>query len=145
MFFGIANKKSGVKTYMLDVDCTDKNTDNIAKAVQHSLKRLFGDKIGNVPIIIFGQCTNSGGGGTGQKLYRTLDGLGVTSELYLVTSYSLHNIQTALRNGVQLVLGEGGLDNDKKGKLNAIQLFHGVYNLQNFHKHEELTDIYLYI
>ena len=80
--------------------------------MQYSLKQLFRDEIINVPNIIFGQYTNSGSGGTGQKLYRTLEGLCVTSELYLVTSYSLYNIQTVLRNGEQLVLGKGGLNND---------------------------------
>ena len=42
------------------------------------------------------------------------------------------------------MLGEGGLDNDGKGKLNAMQLSHGVYNLQNWHEHEELKYICLY-
>ena len=37
-----------------------------------------------------------------------------------------------------MVLGEGGLDDDKNGKLNAIQLLHGVYDIQNQYKHDEL-------
>ena len=56
----------------------------------------------------------------------------------------MHNLQTALRNGLQLFLGEGGLDVNGKGKLNAMQLLHGVYNIQNWHKHDELKDIYIY-
>ena len=45
---------------------------------------------------------------------------------------------------MQLVLGEGGLDVNDKGKLNAMQLLRGVYNIQNWHEHDDLKDIYLY-
>ena len=45
---------------------------------------------------------------------------------------------------MQLVLGKGGLDVNGKGKLNDMKLLHGVYNLQKWHEHEELKDIYLY-
>ena len=131
-----------VKTYLLDVNCTDENTDDIANAIKHSLVQTFG--IDNIPTI-FGQCTDSGGGGTGKKLYAEIEKLGLTPlTCYLITSCALHNLQTALRNGVQLVLGEGGLDSELKGKHNAMQLLHGAYNLQNWHEHDELKDIYLY-
>ena len=49
-----------------------------------------------------------------------------------------------MRNGLQLVSGEGELDSDLKGKQNAMQLLHGAYNLQNWYEHDELKDIYLY-
>ena len=68
----------------------------------------------------------------------------MTSPSYLVTLCILHNFQTALRNGVQLVIGEGGLDSENKQKLKAMRLSHGAYSLQNWHKHEELRDMYLY-
>ena len=131
-----------VKTFLLDVDCTDENSADIAKAMKHSLKRIFGDN--EETIYLFGQCTDSGGGGTGMSLFCELEKLGLVARWYLVTSCVLHNIQTALRNGVQLVLGEGGLEEDGKGKMNAMQLLHGVYNIQNWCKHDELKDIYQY-
>ena len=56
----------------------------------------------------------------------------------------LQNIQIDLQNSVELLLGEGGLDDNMKGKRNAMQLLHGVYNLQNWCEHDELKDIYLY-
>ena len=34
-----------VKTYLLDVDCTDGNTDDITNTLKHSLKRVFGDHL----------------------------------------------------------------------------------------------------
>ena len=131
-----------VKTYLLDVNCTDENNDDIANTIKHSLVQTFG--IDNIPTI-FGQCTDSGGGGTGKKLYAEIEKLGLTPlTCYLITSYTLHNLKTALRNGLQLVLGEGGLDSELKGKHNAMQLLDGAYNLQNWHEHDELKDIYLY-
>ena len=39
-----------VKTFLLDVDCTDEDTNDIAKAMKHSLARMFNDS----PIKIFG-------------------------------------------------------------------------------------------
>ena len=122
------------------MDCTYEHTNEIIIAVLHGLKRIFG----NSPVVVYDQCTDSGGGGTGQALFRALSALGVTCHEYLVASCSLHNIQTGLRNGVELVLGEGGLDDNMKGKRNAMQLLHGVYNLQNWCEHDELKDIYLY-
>ena len=46
-----------VKTFLLDVDCTDEHTDEIATAVLYGLKRIFG----NSHVVVYSQCTNSGG------------------------------------------------------------------------------------
>ena len=75
---------------------------------------------GDLPLNIYGECTDSGGGITGKKLYVTLKNLGVTAPIYHVTICSLHNLQTALCNGVQLVLGEDRLDNEGEVNLNAM-------------------------
>ena len=69
---------------------------------------------------------------------------GITCHEYLVVSCLLHSIQTGSRNGVELVLGEGKLDDNMKGKINAIQLLHGVYSLQNWCEYDELNDIFVY-
>ena len=111
-----------VKTYLLDVDYTDENTVEIANAMQHSLARLFGTDISNIPTRVYGQCIDSGGYGTGRKLYLALQKLKIISIAYLITSCSLHNLHTGLKNDVQLVLGEGRLDGNGIDKLNAIQL-----------------------
>ena len=133
-------KENKVKTFLLDVDCTDENSHDIAQAIKHSLKKIFPN---NTPLI-YGQCTDSGGGGTGRSLFRELFELELTSPNYLITSCCLHNLQTALRNGIQLVMGEGGLLEDGTGKLNAMQLLHGAYNIQNWCEHDELKEIYLF-
>jgi len=107
---------------LLEVDCTDENTGDIADAMRHSLKRLFGADIGNIPTRVYGQCTDSGGGGTGKKIFLALQQLCVTSQHYLTTRCSLHNLQTALRNGVQLVLGEEEGLREKNIKLEELIL-----------------------
>ena len=135
-------KDRRVKTYLLDVDCSDENSEDVAIAIKHSLLRMFGTT--GIVLVLFGQCTDSGGGGTGKSLFRELLKLGLTSPIYLMTSCALHNLQTALRNGIQLVLGEGGLEDDGKGKRNAMQLLHGAYNIQNWCENDELKEIYLY-
>ena len=80
--------------------------------------------------MIYSQCTTSGGGGAGYMIFYAFESLGIISELYLITRCSLHNLHTVVQNGAQLVLDEDGLDNNHKGKLNTIQLSHGVYNIK---------------
>ena len=63
---------------------------------------------------------------------------------YLVASCTLHNIQTALRNAVVNVLGDGGME-DGEFKMNVMQMLHGSYNIQNWHEIEELKEIWKYI
>ena len=52
-------KSNRVKTDLVDVDCTNENSKDIAKDVHHSLKRIFGE---NVAAVLYGQCTDSSGG-----------------------------------------------------------------------------------
>ena len=42
-WFDLETKK--VKTFLMDVNCTDEETEDIGVAVVHSLKRLFGDDV----------------------------------------------------------------------------------------------------
>ena len=97
-WYDIENKK--VKVFLLDVDCTNKDTANMSAAVVHSLSQLFGD----FPIILHGQCTDSGRGGTKHAFARAMQAKGMTHVHYLVTTWLVHNLQTCIRNGVQHVL-----------------------------------------
>ena len=101
--------------------------------VIHSMKRLMGDEV----VLLSGQCTDIGGGGTLYALEKELNKRQMLVPNYLVASCSLHNIQTALCNGVGKVLGEGGHDKNGVLKRNCLQMLHGCYHLQNWHKHEE--------
>ena len=91
----------------------------------------------SVPLILRGQSTDSGGGGTLESLATHLksDDSLMFADDYLVASCSLHNLQTALRNAIIDVLGEGGKVSGTKTnefKKNAMQLLHGTYNLRNY-------------
>ena len=65
---------------MLDVDCIDENTEEIMDAIIHSLKRTF---LLGVEIILRGQCTDSGGGGTKTALARDVTRRNVAHVHYL--------------------------------------------------------------
>ena len=82
------------------------------------------------------------GGGTLHLLRRNLM-LALNNNLqvqirdpYDVGSCCTHNIQTALRNGILLVYGDGGtIEDDANGKthkMNAVQLLHGIYHIKNY-------------
>lgn len=78
-----------VKTFLLNVDCTDEDTDEIAYTIEHSLQRLFPN---DVEVYIYVQCTDSGGSGTLEVLARALRTRGLTTQHYLVASCILHNL-----------------------------------------------------
>ena len=128
-----------VKTFLLDIDCTDESTGEIVQALTHSLKRVFPT---DIPIKLRGQCTDSGGGGTKDALKRELEKNELTAEDYLVTTCSLHNLQTCLRNAVVNVLGEGGNDDNGEPVMNVMQMLHGAWNIQNWQEDEELDGLW---
>ena len=134
-------KENQVKIFLLDVDCTDEATKNIADALEHSMRRISP----NCTISILGQCTDSGGGGTKFALARALTEKNMTSANYLVCTCSLHNLQTCLRNAVTNVLGEGGMNEKGEPVKNVMQMLHGAYNIQNWQENEELKELWTYL
>ena len=125
-----------VKTFNVDTDESDSNTEACAKAIRHSLIKMFG---GRSQGILFGSTTDSGGGGTGAMLYKELSKENMTapSECYLYSFCTLHCIQLTLGNPIEHVLGSGGMGEDGEYKQTAMQLLHGIYNLQRNHESEE--------
>ena len=100
-----------IEEFILDTDAAGEDSVEVAKALISSLDRLR--KIDpELYFTIMGQCTDSGGGGTLFSLATALRNLNLPGmhTNYLVGSCSLHNIQTALRNAMQEVFGEGGTD-----------------------------------
>ena len=131
-----------VKFFLLDIDCTDEHTNNIADALTHSLQRLLPDLN---DISVRGQCTDSGGGGTKFALAKALEERHISAQYYLVTTCALHNLQTCLRNAVVNVLGGGGMNDKGEPLMNVMQMLHGAYNLQNWQKDEELQQLWAYL
>ena len=56
----------------------------------------------------------------------------LVGEFYLISTCSLHCIQTCLYNGVMNDLGESGADANGAPVMNCMQMLHGAYNLQNW-------------
>eukprot|EP00957_Ditylum_brightwellii_P117910 8993776-Ditylum_brightwellii.AAC.1 len=98
-----------------------------------------------MPVKQNGQCTDSGGGGTkfafAAKIKRAL----MQGDLYLISTCTLHNVQTTQHNAVEQILGEGGQDENGDYKMNVMQMLHGTYNLQNWKESEELAELWTYL
>ena len=122
-----------IQEFILDCDASGEDSTEVAKAIISSLNRLQ-EIDSTLSFIVMGQCTDSGGGGTLFALERAFRKLNLPGMhvYYLVGSCSLHNLQTALRNAIQQVFGEGGKDEKGEHKMNAMQLMHGMYNIQNY-------------
>jgi len=108
-----------VRTFLIDCDCTNESTIDVAAALNHSLRRVFPS---DVSTTVYGQCTDSGGGGTKYALQKALKDLEIASDEYLVSTCSLHNLQTMLRNAVVTVLGEGGQDENGNYVMNTPEI-----------------------
>ena len=121
----------------MDTDDSDGSSSDCANAIRHALIKIFGRD--NVDFILQCQMTDSGGGGTGLSFHRTLQNQGITTNdaNYLVGYCTLHCIQLTLSTPVKHVLGEDGTDNSGQYRQNAMQLLHGIYNLQKHHEREE--------
>ena len=123
-----------VEEFLLDIDISDKTSEDAAKAIQHSLKKLFPQE----DIKLAGITTDSGGGGTLESLAAELKKLDLCTPDFLVLSCSLHNLQTCLRNAVVEHLDEGGKTEKGEFKRNVMQLLHGMYNVQTYLEGSEL-------
>jgi hypothetical protein len=120
------------RTFNMDSNDTDGTSMACAHTIKHALSQLFGGEE-NTLAILFGQATDSGGGGTGNSFFKELTKLGLlsASESYLKSFCTLHCIQLTLQNPIRQVLGEGGLGEDKKYKTNVMQALHRLHNLQS--------------
>jgi hypothetical protein len=95
-----------IKTFNMDSNDTDGTSKACAVAIQHSLSQLFGGNENNEQML-WGQATDSGGGGTGNSFHAELTKLGLSClvENYLKTFCTLHCIQLTLGNAINSVLG----------------------------------------
>eukprot|EP00978_Attheya_sp_CCMP212_P040254 scaffold217766_cov49-Attheya_sp.AAC.2 len=132
-----------VKTFNLDNDEVGGISADCAKAIRHSLFEFFGDN--NARGALWGQCIDSGGGGTGKSFFKCMkvEGLTVEVDQYMISFCTLHCLQLTLGVPVKTILGDGGLLQGKALFNNtAMQLLHGVYNLQDNHEKAEWKTIW---
>eukprot|EP00957_Ditylum_brightwellii_P076192 5791584-Ditylum_brightwellii.AAC.1 len=133
--------KSKSQTYMLDCDCVDKSTEDIFSGLHHSLTRFFDE----TSVQLHGQCTDSSGGGAKFALAAKVKRVLMQGDLYLISTCTLYNVQTALHDAVEHILGEGSQDENGDYKMNVMQMLHGAYNLQNWKEFKELTELWIYL
>ena len=131
---------------LLDCDSAGSSSAEAAKAIAHSMRTKLA---ACMPVVLAGVTTDSGGGGTLHSLVECLVKEGVADNDTRVTSCSLHNVQTCLRNCVEEVFGAGGMSETKVGrsikrtfKMNAMQLMNGVFNLFTYLDLEVLKGIW---
>ena len=122
-------------TFILDYDSAGDDSEDVSNTIRHRIKKL--QSMMSVTLVLRGQSTDSGGRGTLESLATHLksDDSLIFLDDCLVASCSLHNLQTAFRNAVIDVLGEGGNVAGTKTnefKKNTMQLLHGTYNLSNY-------------
>ena len=127
-------KTHHIEEFLLDCNASGEDSAEVAKSIIQSLKILqLIDP--SLALHVMGQTTDSGGGGTLFALANKLREFHMAgmAENYVVGSCCLHNLQTALRNAIIEISGEGGMDSETGDyKMNAMQLMHGMYNLHNY-------------
>jgi hypothetical protein len=69
-----------IKTFNMDSKDTDGTSAACAHVIEHALLQLFGGQ-DNILAMLFGQATDSGGGGTGNSFYKELTKLGLSSAI----------------------------------------------------------------
>ena len=111
---------------LLDIDGSLSSTEECAKAIEFSLRKL---RLGGRTLVLSGQTTDSGGGGVLDGLARELNALGLTVEMdqYLVAPCAIHALNLQLSDPTSKLIGDGGPTNR-----NAVQMLHSVYDLQGY-------------
>ena len=109
---------------VLDMDASMGSHIECGLAIAKSLKKL---EFEGTPLILQGQCTDSGGGGVLEGLAIQLRSLGVTKDEYSVLACGIHSLQLQISRPIKELIGDGGLDNR-----NAMQLLHSIYDVQSY-------------
>jgi len=116
-----------VEANTIDIDASGGKSNECALSIESSMNKLK-DNDGDRSHLLFGQCTDSGGGGVLDSLADELqakENLACGPDEHLVANCCIHGLQLQLRDAVVEALGDGGLDN-----VNAMQLLHTVRDLQ---------------
>jgi len=122
------DRHGGVKTQLLDIDASGGTSEECAAAIQSSmnkLKPLNEEEQGTH--LLYGQNTDSGGGGALESLHKETKKLNLCApdDDYLIGNCLIHAHQICPKNAIEVTLGKGALD-----KINAMQMLHSVFRLQ---------------
>ena len=121
-FFNQLTEKT--EAVMIGADESLDSTKGVSKALDFALDRINIDK--SKRLVVHGQMTDSGGGGTLESLEGALRNHGLCSQSeYFVGNCSLHNYSNAFAYPFKKCFGEGGVD-----VINPIQAAHSCWDLQ---------------
>ena len=126
-------------THYYSISIVLTSTPKIWSSIHQSIRKFFNlTRIitDDTPTKLRGQCSNSGGGGTLCTFTNQIKLHNIQHHNYLISSCTLHNLQTALQNAVVNVLGDRELE-DSEYKLNIMQVLNGCYNIKNWHESQE--------
>jgi len=121
-------RTGGVTTHLLDIDASGGTSAECAAAIQSSMNKLKApDEQEEATHLLYGQNTDSGGGGALESLHKEMKKLDLCApdNEYLIGNCLIYSHQICLKNAIETALGKGALD-----KINAMQLLHSVYRLQ---------------
>ena len=129
MLSHFSHEEGKVLVRLLDADGSGGSSKKCGKAAEFSLERIFeGEKHRHC---LFGQCTDSGGGGTLGSFEEELKGAMLCVLVgYIVIACTLHCLQLCFSKPILEILGDGGIEMHEN-KRTAMQCFLAVYNLQN--------------
>jgi len=120
------NHDGTLQLQLLDIDAAGGTSVEAAAGIKVSMDKLKNDEEDNTHLL-YGQSTDSGGGGTLESLHTALkdENLCAPDHEYKIGNCTIHALQTQLKNAVETTFGLGALD-----KINSMQLLHSVYRLQ---------------
>jgi len=115
-----------VQPKLLDIDASGGTSAECAAAIKASMNKLK-DNDDDVTHLLYGQSTDSGGGGTLESLHEHMKVLQLCApdDVYLTAPCCIHALQIQLKNAVVETFGEGALD-----RVNAMQMLHSAHRLQ---------------
>jgi len=121
------NREGSINLRLLDVNAAGGSSVECAAATQASMNKLKNDETDQDSHLLYGQNTDSGGGGTLESLHLAMEPLSLCAPAsqYLIGNCTIHAHQIGLKNAVETTFGTGALD-----KINAMQMLHSVYWLQ---------------
>jgi len=120
-------RQGQINLKLLDIDAAGGASLECAAGIQASMNKLKDDENQPNTHLLYGQNTDSGGGGTLESLHLAMEPLGMCAPAnqYLIGNCTIHAHQIGLKNAVETTFGSGALD-----KINAMQLLHSVFRLQ---------------
>ena len=141
LFASFDFKLQKVIVFNIGINSTGNRTIDAVEDIDHAL--TLWDTACETKVFVHNQCTDAGGGGTREALYRKLKACGRINDrqqVYFVATCGLHGISLTLSVPVESYLGAGGIESQ-----NMMQLLFCAYNLSQKYKALEWKEKWLLV